>query len=469
MNAKIEQAVAVKTSTMGELFGAAASNAANVPLEVRVTESPLVPAVEDYYTFQEDHVRRLLLWHSGVGGRNLLISGPTGCGKSSVIEQFSARMGLELYRVACHGKMEFGELTGNTVIQPDGSTSFIHGPLPRAMKTGAVLLMDEVNFLPPGMLGALNTVLDGGTLLIPETGELVVPHPDFRVVATGNSVERGDDSAHYAGTQRMNLAFKLRFSMLKADYLSSTEEAAMIHRAQPTLPAKAIEVMCSVASDVRGAFKLGSIASVISTRIMVKWAHVMATRVTRLVEAPEAEMKFALQFVLTDGLDDVDGPAISAALEKKAAGLKLAPVPQAKPKPAVSGTQSKIGRVNIAINPGTHQYFAARFSGVRGVMSQVYRGEIHEAQSGLPEAEELQATEAHDQYLNAVNQHNHTITVGQDVPHEMANAVIAGALGALSNAICNKPATVIPCGSPEAVKIAEGLAQQIGINYSFVV
>ena len=56
MNAKIEQAVAVKTSTMGELFGAAASNAANVPLEVRVTESPLVPAVEDYYTFLMDGI-----------------------------------------------------------------------------------------------------------------------------------------------------------------------------------------------------------------------------------------------------------------------------------------------------------------------------------------------------------------------------------------------------------------------------
>ena len=211
MKLDVAEMFAVKQVNMGDLFGLTANGIAQVPITVRVNESPLVPQHESYYGFQEDHVRRLMLWYSGAAGRNLLISGPTGCGKSSLVEQFLSRMGVELYRVACHGKMDFGELTGSTAILPDGSTKFIHGPLPRAMLNGSVLLLDEVNFLSPAMVGALNTVLDGGPLLIPETGELIQPHRDFRVVATGNSVERGDDASHYAGTQRMNLHSKCVF------------------------------------------------------------------------------------------------------------------------------------------------------------------------------------------------------------------------------------------------------------------
>jgi hypothetical protein len=242
----------------------------------------------------------------------------------------------------CHGKLEFGDLTGQLTVLADGSTKFVHGPLPRAMLNGSVLLLDEVNFIPPSVVGALNTVLDGGPLLLSETGELIRPHSDFRICATGNAIDRGDDSSLYKGTQSMNLALMQRFLALKADYLPVLEEAAMLNRAVSGLPAKVVEILAETASDVRAAFKSGDIESTVSTRTLVKWAKVLQARSTVLLDRPEEEMKFALQFVLTDLLKPEDAKAIEGTLYRRTAGLVLCqalqPVPSATDAQADSST-----------------------------------------------------------------------------------------------------------------------------------
>ena len=317
-----------ETRTLGELFNVRDAKIAAIGFPVNPSPGPLCPEIELSYEFQEDHVRRLLLWIGGVAGRTLLIHGPTGCGKSSLVEQLCARLGRDLYRMPCHGKLEFGDLTGQLTVLADGSTKFVHGPLPRAMLNGSVLLLDEVNFIPPSVVGALNTVLDGGPLLLSETGELIRPHSDFRICATGNAIDRGDDSSLYKGTQSMNLALMQRFLALKADYLPVLEEAAMLNRAVSGLPSKVIEILAETASDVRAAFKSGDIESTVSTRTLVKWAKVLQARSTVLLDRPEEEIKFALQFVLTDLLKTEDAKAIEGTLTRRTAGLVLNPAAQ---------------------------------------------------------------------------------------------------------------------------------------------
>ena len=328
--------------TLGELFNVRESKVASIGFPVNLNPGPLCPGVDHSYEFQEDHVRRLLLWIGGVAGRTLLIHGPTGCGKSSLVEQLCARLGRDLYRMPCHGKLEFGDLTGQLTVLADGSTKFVHGPLPRAMLNGSVLLLDEVNFIPPSVVGALNTVLDGGPLLLSETGELIRPHSDFRICATGNAIDRGDDSSLYKGTQSMNLALMQRFLALKADYLPVLEEAAMLNRAVSGLPAKVVEILAETASDVRAAFKSGDIESTVSTRTLVKWAKILQARSTVLLDRPEEEIKFALQFVLTDLLKTEDAKAIEGTLTRRTAGLvlnqALQPVPSSSDAQADSST-----------------------------------------------------------------------------------------------------------------------------------
>jgi cobaltochelatase CobS len=140
-------------ATVNEIFGVGPA----VELGVVGKRSAYVPALDPAYEFRDDLVRALLVWWDGRVSRNYLVQGPTGSGKSSLIEQFCARMGVELYRYACHQRTDFNEMLGQMTVKADGSTEFVLGPLPRAMKEGGVFALDELNFMPPGVVGALNT------------------------------------------------------------------------------------------------------------------------------------------------------------------------------------------------------------------------------------------------------------------------------------------------------------------------
>jgi hypothetical protein len=116
----------------------------------------------------------------------------------------------------------------------------------------------------------------------------------------------------------------------------------MLNRAVSGLPAKVVEILAETASDVRAAFKSGDIESTMSTRTLVKWAKVLQERSTVLLDRPEEEMKFALQFVLTDLLKPEDAKAIEGTLYRRTAGLVLSqasqPVPSATDAQADSST-----------------------------------------------------------------------------------------------------------------------------------
>ncbi len=473
----MQQQTVIKT--LSELFGLTDDKVKDVGFPVNDVPGPMTPKADAAYQFQADHVRRLLLWIGGIAGRNLLITGPTGCGKSSLIEQFCARLGRELYRVPCHGKLEFSELTGQLTVLPDGSTSFVHGPLPRAMRSGAVLLLDEMNFIHPSAIGALNTVLDGGPLLIPETGESIQPHDDFRIVATGNAIEHGDDSSLYRGTQRMNLALMQRFLTLKADYLAPIDEAAMLHRAVPGLPGKVIGILAEVAHDVREAFKRGDIESTVSTRTLVKWAKVLQARMSVLVQKPEEEMAFGLRFVLTDGLRAEDAKAIEGTLERRAAGLKLdpataAPAPAASAQPAKarkkSGTAGLRTKVHVVVNPNRENTGTVAFwAGIEPAGN--HRG--FSLNGTIAPSHVVRVTNNRD--LNWIaqtltekrNSRGYRHGFSLEVDYFEADSIVRDAVSVLAAAI-GDGLSQVRCGYEEGRNIAEAIARQMGRQLTFV-
>lgn len=298
--------------TINSLFGVGPE----ALVEVREEASPFIPAKDDAYKFREDLVRAAMIWNSGIAGRNFLVHGPTGSGKSSLVEQFANRMGIPVYRVPCHSRSEFGEFTGQLTVKSDGSTEFVYGALPRAMREGAIILFDEFNFIPAGVTGALNTVLDGGPLLLPETGEIIQPHPNFRIAATGNGVDQGDDVASWRGTQRMNLALVQRFLSVKVDYLDPIDEAQALHVNAPGLPGTMIEDLIKTATDVRQAFVKGDLETTMGTRVLVKMCRILNARLTKVEEDALAEVKFSLGLTLTNGVKQSDARAIEGTLER---------------------------------------------------------------------------------------------------------------------------------------------------------
>ena len=306
-------------TTLDALFGVGGDG----HVETLGTNSPFVPAGDPGYVFRLEQIRALQLWRAGIVGNNVLVQGPTGSGKSSLIEQFASRIEWPLWRYGCHGRSEYGELIGQITVQTDGSTKFLYGPLPQAMINGGVLLMDEFNFLPPSVAGAMNTVLDGGSLLIAETGELIEPHPEFRIAATGNAIDNGADVAAYRGIQKMNMAMLQRFLVTRVDYMDHMEEAIVLNKACPQLPSSAIESLVLSAEDVRKATVNGDIETAMSTRTLVRVAKILEARLPVAVNDPINELKLALGITLLNGIVSDEAKAIEGVFVRR--GISFLP------------------------------------------------------------------------------------------------------------------------------------------------
>lgn len=310
------------TSTIGELFGLE-GKARGVAVNYDDFEHPYIPAIDTHYSFKENDVRTAMVWAGGEAGIGLLLDGPTGCGKSSLVEQFCNRLNKPLYRLACHARMEFSELVGRTVIKSDGSTAFVDGPLLQAMQTGSTFLLDEINFLPPGMVGALNTVLDRAPLFVPEKDEMIFPHASFRIAATGNGVASDNKSQAYRGTNRMNLALLQRFIGIKCDFLPPIDEVQLLHKVAPEIPGQLLSKMVEIANEIRKSFADDDVTTTMGTRTLKRWAVILNRRAANLDKDPHPEMLFTLQMALTNLADHASAFAIEELLQRHVKGITL--------------------------------------------------------------------------------------------------------------------------------------------------
>ena len=143
--------------------------------------------INEHYIFDLDTLNEILLFLCKPLHDCLYISGPSGCGKTTIIHQTAARLGWGLEHVTLSGKSEVADLIGHEVLRR-GDLQFVYGPLVRAMREGHILLLNEIDMMPPNELTALNDILEGRFLtVLQNNGEIIRPHPDFRVIATANT------------------------------------------------------------------------------------------------------------------------------------------------------------------------------------------------------------------------------------------------------------------------------------------
>jgi MoxR-like ATPase len=140
-----------------------------------------------------------------------LIEGDTSTSKTSSIRMLASWVGAEVVRLNLNGQTDTSELVGRYV--PDGSGwRFAEGLVPRAMRNGWWVVLDEVNLAEPAVLERLNPCLERSPELVltegPGTrfgpGADVEVHPGFRVFATMNP-------AGYAGRTVLSEAWRDRF------------------------------------------------------------------------------------------------------------------------------------------------------------------------------------------------------------------------------------------------------------------
>ncbi|KDQ20857.1 hypothetical protein BOTBODRAFT_100466 [Botryobasidium botryosum FD-172 SS1] len=149
----------------------------------------------------------------------VLIEGPTSAGKTSAIEYLARRTGHRFVRINNHEHTDIQEYIGAYVSDPEsGKLVFQDGILVRALRNGDWIVLDELNLAPTDVLEALNRLLDDNReLIIPETQEIVRPHPEFMLFATQNP------PGLYVGRKVLSRAFRNRFLEVHFDDVPQAE------------------------------------------------------------------------------------------------------------------------------------------------------------------------------------------------------------------------------------------------------
>lgn len=260
--------------------------------------SERTPKVNGSYAFRPDLVRKALLWMAGVAGKSLYLAGPAGSGKTSLAEQVAARLGWGCTTLSCNNRTEKADIVGYVGLE-NGATKFLPGPLVRAMKLGEMIIFDEGDALPPSISIVLNRVLEGAPLTIVETGQIIEPHPDFRVAFTGNTQGRGDSTGNFRARQVQDAAVLDRFLFVEVDYPSDKEEDKILGGVCPALPEDVRSLLINLAGETRSAYKAGELSAPISTRGLIRISQVITSGV--FTHQPDP-IWASIQFSFTDGL-----------------------------------------------------------------------------------------------------------------------------------------------------------------------
>lgn len=235
-----------------------------------------VPKGIPYYNFGP-HAKDVAL--DIIENKRVMLVGHTGCGKTSVIEQIASRLGQSIARVNLNGQTTVGDFVGLYTAR-DGSTIWVDGALPRAMRLGHWLVLDEIDFAEPQILACLNSVLEqGGKLFLKEKGhEIVEPHPNFRIFATANTIGcMSDFRSLYQGANIMNEAFLDRWRCYFVDYMKPEDETKVIIGALPRYAKaeSAVQIIVKVVGMVREAFVKEEVSCTFSTRRAIEWADLL--------------------------------------------------------------------------------------------------------------------------------------------------------------------------------------------------
>ncbi len=137
------------------------------------------------------------------------IAGLSGNGKTMMVEQACAKTKREYVRVQISPETDEDDLIGGFRLV-NGETVFQKGPVIKAMESGCVLLIDEIDRATNKIM-CLQGVFEGSPILLKKTGEVVAPADGFNVIATANTKGRGSDDGRFTAASIIDDAFLERF------------------------------------------------------------------------------------------------------------------------------------------------------------------------------------------------------------------------------------------------------------------
>jgi MoxR-like ATPase len=254
------------------------------------------------------------LVRSAVRGKNIMMVGPAGCGKTQAAKDLPAATNRPFFYFNLGATQDpRATLIGNTHFK-DGQTTFDESAFVKAIQTeNAVILMDELSRAHPEAWNILMTVLDEGQryLRLDEdiNAPLVTVAPGVSFIATANI------GTEYTSTRVLDRALMDRFEIIEVDILSLSQEEDLLTRRFGELVSKnMIHAVADIADATRKEWRSeeGKLTTMVSTRMTVRVCELLADGFS-LTEAAEVAI---LPFFDASGGSDSERTFVKQIIQK---------------------------------------------------------------------------------------------------------------------------------------------------------
>lgn len=158
-------------------------------------------------------------------GRDILLEGPPGTGKSTMLRAITGNWGIPFVLVEGNAELTPARLVGHhnpaRVLREDYSAdNFVAGPLVEAMRSGGFLYIEELNRAPEDTLNVLLASMAEREVAVPRVGTIAA-EPTFRVLASMNPFDN-------VGTARISDSVYDRWCRLAVGYQDADEETDIV-------------------------------------------------------------------------------------------------------------------------------------------------------------------------------------------------------------------------------------------------
>jgi nitric oxide reductase NorQ protein len=223
-------------------------------------------------------------------GLAVMLKGPTGCGKTRLVEHMAHRLGLPLYTVSCHEDMTASDLLGRYVLVGD-ETYWTDGPMTRAVREGGICYLDEVVEARQDATVAIHSLTDHRRELYLERhgGESIKAAAGFTLVVSYNP-------GYQSVLKDLKMSTRQRMVAIDLDFPPIGVEQAVIRR-EAGVGEHTAASLVRLGSAIRRASDAG-LREASSTRALVAAGRLMRAGLS-FVEAASA----AVAGPLTDDVD----------------------------------------------------------------------------------------------------------------------------------------------------------------------
>jgi MoxR-like ATPase len=254
------------------------------------------------------------LVRSAVRGKNIMMVGPAGCGKTQAAKALPVATDRPFFYFNLGATQDpRATLIGNTHFK-SGETTFDESSFVKAIQTeNAVILLDELSRAHPEAWNILMTVLDEGQRYLRLDED--IDSPTIQVASGVSFIATANIGTEYTSTRVLDRALMDRFEIIEVDILTlEREEVLLAKRYGTKVSADLIHAVADIADATRKEWRseTGKLTTMISTRMTVRVCELLADGFT-LSEASEVAI---LPFFDASGGTDSERTFVKQIIQK---------------------------------------------------------------------------------------------------------------------------------------------------------